>query len=856
MGGLDPHAAVVHEYGSRDPIAMSSKLETLVSQLEGYGGGSSDEFNAHLRSLCGSDPSSRAIVTLVCSTSASNVDGVLGFKKDGLRERLVEALEKAATGEQGASFCLRIQRQLLPMSSASLSNSGSGMLGDAMRVALGDDDDFSGYASASVASNDGEILELEGKMQTFFQSSAPPQPQGPISEAQNETTEPATLVKVSSPVTVTVTGNVATNHARPSTAPASSSTERETLDAFAEAFAADNRAQPRKATSRDGARSTRGRQGKSGNSMLLGGYDLRAQVSRKQQSSPSPSPAGAGGTLPSYMMPRTSLGMDKAAGRVRSAGSLRASRKTPVPSYMLPIGKTRFASPEPNPAVSTREVDALFRETNLFMDVPQEDENRRLLDLLRQKAEDARGLISDADLMWRGRLSASLDVSMGALKRKHDEEIKEVKVGYQGYKPNERLLEAVSENKFLVPPILAKTISPSKEHRDYLLRHLKAQEEHNITRFLVKRSGLLIRQAEQRQKMRNSLGGAYSRLDRIRETQQETIGAIVSRVEHKVAHTDRLHNAVQPLISAQPKIQSKRATLEALEAIRHGLRLMADLASKIPDLYESVCIADGPIENSLPTTDFSPLTPNFYPRSVVHGRSKEDLVKELSSFLPYSDRSHLRSRSPSRERSRERSQSPGLMGGGGLPPVSDLRPNSAPAGIFVSSPTSNNNNKASAGGQGQRGREELRRVKSASARRSDTSSPEKQQQQVLWGGEGFADDTNDDNPFSERVQGGQGEGLPATFGAVATLSPLDFYRLTLEAKRVKAKVNKGADAKRLASAKKQKDLRAATATWQDYLDQDQRCPWCLELFQGQGECDSSDFLFISSLYQFTDELTD
>ena len=92
-----------------------------------------------------------------------------------------------------------------------------------------------------------------------------------------------------------------------------------------------------------GARAARGRGAGSGGgkASLLGTYDLKAQTTDRK--SPSPGPG-----TPSSVLPRTSLGLDKLAGRGRSAGSVR-SRKTPVPSYMLPTGKTRYPRPNRGP---------------------------------------------------------------------------------------------------------------------------------------------------------------------------------------------------------------------------------------------------------------------------------------------------------------------------------------------------------------------------------------------------------------------------------------------------------------------------------------------------------------------------
>lgn len=514
-------------------------------------------------------------------------------------------------------------------------------------------------------------------------------------------------------------------------------------------------------------------------------------------------------------IPRTSLGINKLLGNdTRCAAGPPKVRQMPIPSYMLPIGKTRISSPDRlDPLVSTREVNEMFKETNLLSDVPQEEENRRLLEMLRDKAATARELVAEADVMWRQRMATSLDVSIGALKREHDRERKELKQEFENYLPNANLVEAARGNTILgtTATIKAKSIKPSKEHRDYVLKHLKVQEEHNITRFLVKRSALLIRQGEQIDKMRRSLIGPYKRLERIKDTQLEAINLALDRVEHKVTHSDRLLEAVSPLINNLPKIRSKRTTLETLEIIRHGLRLLADLCAKIPELYESVCIADGPIEMSLPTSDFRPNSPNFYPRSVVHGRSREDLVKELSSFLPYSDRSHLRSRSPSRERSR----SPGPAGD--LPSLYDARPNSAPAGTFAwSSPGASSNTP-------------LVRSKSASGRRkkaahgtstSDAFSPMNTQSPVLWGGEGFDDTENNgsiawaENDRSRQTQGAE------------SMSPLAFYRLQLE--RKSKRLNKP-------PSKLPIPKREVAPSWSDYLDKDGRCPWCLELFEGEGK---------------------
>lgn len=553
------------------------------------------------------------------------------------------------------------------------------------------------------------------------------------------------------------------------------------LDAFAEAGEFDALSAPRPVA-------TRGRS--------------RNPLSNSHSQSKTNSSSGSGSSVKKELkhMPRTSIGISKLFGGsdFRPASAPRV-RKMAVPSYMLPIGRTRITSPDRcDPAVSTREVEDLFRETNLVSNVPQEEENLRLLKLLQEKADATRALVEEADLMWRQRLAVSLEVSIGALKRDHDKERKELKGEFESYAPNSKLVEAVAEEKFLVPPIKAKTVKPSGEHIDYMLKHIKAQGEHNITRFLIKRSALLIRQDQQLEKVKRSLTDPIKRLDRIKETQFEAIGLAVSRAENKVQHCHRLRDAVQPLIATEPKIRSKKATLEALGLIRHGLRLMADLAAKIPELYESVCIADGPIEASLPASDFRPKSPNFYPRSVVHGRSREDLVKELSSFLPYSDKSHLRSRSPSRERS----NSP-------MPDVFDsARPKSAPAGIFGSLAASSNNSPSKHSAKSPSATMPARSKSASGQRKLDPASDAEDPLQS------FA------TPWvADEVEKSAHE-----------LSPLDFYRRSLEKKNQKLSSTKDKINKPVLK-KIEPEL-----TWYDYLDRDGRCPWCLEMFNGQGEC--------------------
>lgn len=505
------------------------------------------------------------------------------------------------------------------------------------------------------------------------------------------------------------------------------------------------------------------------------------------------------------------------------AGGGQGALRGLVPSYMLPTGRTRLGSPaRTDPAVSTREVEDMFRESNLFSNVPQEDENHRLFELLRSKAEAARQLVLDADEMWKQRLADSLRVSIGALKRDHERERKEIKDEFESFQPNANLVELQTGNKLLVPRVKSKASGPTQEHRDYASRHVKAQSEHNITRFLVKRSTLLTRQQEQLEKMKNSLTDAHQRLERIKATQLETLTLAVSRVEKKVSHSDRLAEAVAPLIATQPKIRAKRSVLETLDCIRHSLRLVADLTSRIPQLYESVCIADGPIEMSLPTANFRPAAANFYPRSVLSGRSREELVRELSSFLPYGNKGHVTSRSPSREQSRERAReaSPTNL------PNLDQRPFSAPAGIFVRGTHQQNSTKKSVGGGKGRAKsaERTRGPKSAHAQ----SAP------ISWAGQALHDDAF---AFDGQQQEQHEQEL------YRPSSPLEEYRKALQDKQApklgnsQQRESKAASRRRAAAAAASAAAAQAGKTWSSYLGEDQgQCPRCLETFYGEGVC--------------------
>ena len=502
-----------------------------------------------------------------------------------------------------------------------------------------------------------------------------------------------------------------------------------------------------------------------------------------------------------------------------------------VPSYMLPTGRTRLGSPaRTDPAVSTREVEDMFRESNLLANVSQEDENRRLLELLRAKAEAARKLVLDADDMWRQRLADSLRVSIGALKREHERERKELKSEFESFQPNAHLVELQTGQQLLGPRLKSKAGGPTQEHRDYASKHVKAQSEHNITRFLVKRSTLLTRQQEQRDKMKHSLNESYQRLERIKDTQLETLALAVSRVDNKMSHSDRMIEAVAPLIATQPKIRAKRSVLETLDCVRHSLRLVADLAAHIPQLYESVCVADGPIEMSIPTTSFRPASANFYPRSVLSGRSREELVQELSSFLPYGNKGHVGSRSPSREQSRERTRQASPTN---LPDL-DPRPASAPAGIFVRG----GDRHLQQQGQTKKasGAEAKARAKSAGRTRGPRSA-KAQPSPISWAGQALHDDAFAfDGQQDERQQHKHEHEQPSR-----PTSPLEEYRKVLHDKQAPKMGNiqersKAVSRKKAAAAAAEAAAQAGK-TWSSYLADDQgQCPRCLQTFFGEGCC--------------------
>jgi len=117
---------------------------------------------------------------------------------------------------------------------------------------------------------------------------------------------------------------------------------------------------------------------------------------------------------------------------------------------------------------------------------------------------------------------------------------------------------------------------------------------------------------------------------------------------------------------------------------------------------------------------------------------------------------------------------------------------------------------------------------------------------VLWSGEGFDDLAGATGNDGASVLMALGAPAAVDVTAAQNLSPLDYYRLTMEAKKINRrrfhdKSNKGA-----ANGGK-KGKQPLPTTWADYLETDQRCPWCLEMFSGTGEPDSPSPSLSSSL---------
>jgi hypothetical protein len=74
--------------------------------------------------------------------------------------------------------------------------------------------------------------------------------------------------------------------------------------------------------------------------------------------------------------------------------------------------------------------------------------------------------------------------------------------------------------------------------------------------------------------------------------------------------------------------------------------------------------------------------------------------------------------------------------------------------------------------------------------------------------------------------------------AAREMTPLDYYRMTMEAQKMsrmrgaEKATKRAAFAAAAAAAAKRK--KKPLPSWADYLQQDGRCPWCLEMFSGNG----------------------